>query len=672
MKYSILILLLTVSFPALAQNTVTPLSVDSTRSIELREIQVSSKDRNDRQRMLNFYKANNTSGLEDILSRLPELSLIRRGSYGMEPALRSLSAGQINVLIDGMRIHGACTDKMDPVTIYIEPLNLENLEVQTGTNGFVNGSSIGGTINLKMANPTCHPDQQLHGLFSSGYQVAARSLHEALQLNYNTGKWSVLGSTSWRKSSNYRSGYGKKIPFSQFEKVNYSLSAKYQLNQQTYFKADYIGDNGWNIGYPALPMDVGNAVARIGSISIQHESPGKPFYKWIAKIYGNQVRHYMDDTHRPDVLMHMDMPGKSLTYGFYSEAEMKPGRKQQLRIIADASSTRLKASMTMYEPGQLPMYMLTWPDNRKDQAGAGISWEYTVDSNWILRAALRLDYIHTVLTSQEAKDHISILGVPDASRTELLKNSSFAATRKISAWLKSSVSIAYAERMPTATELYGFYLFNAQDGYDYLGNPALQPEQSLQGELSFLLHGKKGNFRATFFYNHISHFINGMVNPSFSTMTIGAHGVKNFSALPDAGLAGIESSLLLKPVKQLDIISTLRYTNGKDNTGDPLPMIAPLKSVSSVRYQFSNLFLQLESETAAAQHKISSRYGEDKTGGYALLHIRSGYRFVLLGKKTDLQSGIENVLDKKYHEHLDWGNVARPGRNIYVTLRWVF
>lgn len=155
-------------------------------------------------------------------------------------------------------------------------------------------------------------------------------------------------------------------------------------------------------------------------------------------------------------------------------------------------------------------------------------------------------------------------------------------------------------------------------------------------------------------------------------MTIGAHGVKNFSALPDAGLAGIESSLLLKPVKQLDIISTLRYTNGKDNTGDPLPMIAPLKSVSSIRYQFSNLFLQLESETAAAQHKISSRYGEDKTGGYTLLHIRSGYRFVLLGKKTDLQSGIENVLDKKYHEHLDWGNVARPGRNIYVTLRWVF
>lgn len=672
MKRYLLLLLLSASFPALAQNIVFPLSDDSSRSIELREVQVSSKEQSDRQRMLQFYRSNQSSGLEDILSRLPEMSLIRRGTYGMEPAIRSLSGGQINVMIDGMRIHGACTDKMDPATIYIEPLNLENLEVQTGTNGFVNGSAIGGTINLKTANPACHADQQLHGFFSSGYQTAARSLHEALQLNYNTGKWSVLGSTTWRKNSNYRSGGGKDIAFSQYEKVNYSLSVKYQLNQYNSIKADFIGDNGWNIGYPALPMDVGYAVARIGSVSFQQENPGKSISKWLTKLYGNQVRHYMDDTHRPDVPMHMDMPGSSLTYGFYSEAEMRPGSKQQLRIIADASSTHLKASMTMYEPGQLPMYMLTWPDNRKDQAGTGISWEYKLDSNWLLRAALRLDYIHTALTSQEAKDHISILGVPDASRTELLKNSSFSATRKISPWLKSSISLAYAERMPTATELYGFYLFNAQDGYDYLGNPGLKPEQSMQGEFSLTAQGKKTRVRATVFYNHIRHFISGTVNPSFSTMTIGANGVKNFSALPHAKLAGLEASLFLKPVPQLDIVSTLRYTDGKDNTGDPLPMIAPLKSITSIRYQYSKVFLQLETEAAAPQHKISSRYGEDKTGGYALLHIRSGYRFILLGKKADLQAGIENILDKNFHEHLDWGNVKRQGRNAYLMLKWFF
>jgi iron complex outermembrane receptor protein len=380
----------------------------------------------------------------------------------------------------------------------------------------------------------------------------------------------------------------------------------------------------------------------------------------------------MDDTHRPNVPMHMDMPGTSLTYGLYSEGQVKLNNKQQLRVVADFSSTRLKASMTMYEPGQRPMYMLTWPDNRKDQAGIGVNWEYRADSNWLLQSVARLDFISTALTTQEAKDHISILGVNDADRQELLKNLSFSASRKINPWLKSSISLAYTERMPTATELYGFYLFNAQDGYDYLGHPGLKPEQSLQGEFTMIAQGKKAKFRATAFYNHIRHFISGTVNPAFSTMTIGANAVKNFTAVPHATLAGLEASLFLKPIPQLDIVSTLRYTDGNDNTGDPLPMIAPLKSISSVRYQFSPFFLQLETELAAAQNKISNKYGEDQTDGYALLHIRSGFPFMLAGKKTDLQFGVENVFDKKYHEHLDWGNVKRPGRNANLMLKWFF
>ncbi len=672
MKYYLLVILTGWYLSGQAQNSSFPLSDDSTRNIELREVVVTTKEYSDRQRMLRFYRSNQSSGIEDILSRLPEMSLIRRGTYGMEPAIRSLSGGQINVLVDGMRVHGACTDKMDPATIYIEPINLDQLQLQTGTQGFINGSAIGGTVNLKTATPTCHTPNKISGTISSGFQTAAKNFYEALQLNYGTGKWSLLGTATWRKSSEYRSGGGEKIAFSQYEKMNYSFSAKYQLNQYKSIRIDYIGDNGWNIGYPALPMDVGYAVARIGSISLQQENPEHRFFQWSAKLYANQVRHYMDDTHRPNVPMHMDMPGTSLTYGVYTEGIAKLNSKQQLRIIADFSSTRLKASMTMYEPGQRPMYMLTWPDNRKDQAGVGVNWEYKADSNWLFQSVARLDFIHTALTSQEAKDHISILGVSDAVRQELLKNLSFTASRKINPWLKSSISLAYAERMPTATELYGFYLFNAQDGYDYLGNPGLKPEQSLQGELALIAQGKKARLKVTAFYNHIRHFISGTVNPAFSTMTIGANGVKNFAAVPHVELAGLETSLFLKPLPQLDIVSTLRYTDGKDNTGDPLPMIAPLKSISSVRYQFSHFFLQMETEVAAAQKNISTKYGEDQTDGYALLHIRSGFPFMLAGKKTDLQFGVENVFDKNYHEHLDWGNVERQGRNGYVMLKWFF
>ena len=193
MKQILLLVMLGSGLSVFSQSNVAQMSDDSSRSIELREIQVITKERTDRQRMLHFYRTNPSSTLEDILARLPELTLIRRGTYGMEPAIRSLSGGQINVLVDGMRIHGACTDKMDPATIYIEPLNLDQLQIQTGTQGFVNGSSTGGTVNLITAAPSCHTDKKLNGSITSGYQTAAKSIHEALQLNYSTGQWSFLG-----------------------------------------------------------------------------------------------------------------------------------------------------------------------------------------------------------------------------------------------------------------------------------------------------------------------------------------------------------------------------------------------------------------------------------------------------------------------------------------------
>ena len=672
MKFSFSLILFLPVFALQAQNNTSQLSDDSTRSIELREIQVNTTTRTDRQRMLQFYRGNLSAGIEDIMARLPEISLIRRGTYGMEPAIRSLSGGQINLLLDGMRIHGACTDKMDPATIYIEPVNLDEVQLQTGTQGFLYGASIGGTVNLKTATAACHNTGKVNGSLSSGFQTAANSFYESAQIRYSSGKMAILSTATWRNSEAYRSGGGQKIPFSQYQKVNYSTAFSYQLNERTLLKADYIGDHGWNIGYPALPMDVGYAVARIGSVSLVKQQPGNRLYQWTTKLYANQVRHYMDDTHRPNVPMHMDMPGRSMTWGMYSEGQVKLNKQQQLQMIADFSSTRLTASMTMYENGQPPMYMLTWPDNRKDQAGVGINWKWKADSNWSIQSVIRADIISTALTSQEAKDHISILGVNDAGRQELLKNISVTATRRMTGWLQGSISLAYAERMPTATELYGFYLFNAQDGYDYLGNPALKPEQSLQGEFRLQAQGKKARVSTTVFYHHIRNFISGTIDPSFSTMTIGANGVKKFSALSYAQLGGVELSLLLKPFAALDIVSTLRYTQGKDNTGDPLPMIAPLKNISTVRYQFSRLFLQVETEAAAAQNNVSQQYGEDPTPGYFLLHLRSGFSFQLMGKKTDLQYGVENLLDKNYHEHLDWGNVKRPGRNGYLMLKWFF
>lgn len=655
-----------------AQNIQAAFVKDSSRIINLNEVMLVSKQNIPQRRLVNFFKANNAATLEDIMNRLPELSLTRRGAYGMEPAIRSYSAGQINVLVDGMRIHGACTDKMDPVSIYIEPLNLETLELQTGANGFASGSTIGGTINMKISEPDFSNDKQFTGVVSSGYQTAANSFFEALRLNYSSGRWAVRGSATYRNSSNYRSGGGTKINYSQYEKINYSLSLKYLQTAHNYIKADVLMDDGWNIGYPALPMDVGYASARIGSVSFVHENRNHKLAKVLLKAYANKIKHFMDDTKRPNVPIHMDMPGVSETFGAFSEAEINLNKKKNILLRADASSTFLKASMTMYQSGQLPMYMLTWPDNKKNQYGLSASYLWQIDSSLKMQINGRADFIQTSLTTTEAKNQVSVFGNGETSLYDLLKNLSLQFTKKMSNQFRVSASLAYTERLATAAERYGFYLFNAGDGYDYIGNPTLKPETAVQAEVTATYSYKSNRLQLTYFYNKLNQYISSEVDENLSTMTMGANGVKRYLNISQATVSGMETSLLLSPMVDVDIVSTLRYTYAKDAEGNPLPGIAPLKIITSVKYQPSKVFFQLETEIAAAQNRINTKAGERKTPAYALLHARMGMPINLFKQSLELQAGVENIFDKNYYEHLDWGRVARPGINIYLQAKFSF
>lgn len=659
---------------AVAQNnhSITISNTDTIRIIQLQEVAVTSFKKTVQQQVVNFFKYNNAATLEDIMSRLPEMSLVRRGAYGMEPSIRYFNGGQINVQLDGMNIHGACTDKMDPTTIYIEPVNLENLQVQTAGSGFINGSAIGGTINMKMAEPNYLHNNKLTGVLSSGYHTASRSVYESLRMNFSSGKWAAAASGTYRNSKNYRSGGGAIIPFSQYEKVNYSLSVKYQTNPFSYFKADVLADDGWNIGYAALPMDVGYAAARIASLSWHKENTAKKLYKWQTKIYANRVRHYMDDTRRPFVPMHMDMPGESKTYGAYTEGTVRFHKKQHLLFRADASSTFLKASMTMYQPGQPSMYMLTWPDNWKSQLGIAGSWTWQADSVLQLQVSSRMDYISSQLASAEAKDHVAIFDHSFNGRKDLLKNFSAKVSKKISRKIKLSAGAGYTERIPTASELFGFYLFNAGDGYDYIGNPGLLSEKALQTDVSLSFNWERSNVQISAYCSRVYNYIAGKINPAFSTMTIGANGVKSYINLPNAIVAGAELSGFFKPSGPVDIVSTIRYTLAKDNQSRPLPMVAPVKNINSIRYQPNKFSVQLETEMALSQNKVSTLWGEDATPGYFLLHSRFGYQTSVFKNNVELQAGVENIFDKKYHEHLDWGNIPRQGRNAYLQIKVAF
>lgn len=645
---------------------------DTTRLLELGEVTVTTKRQSIKEQLLQLFRANQSSTLEEILSRLPEISLTRRGPYGMEPSIRAFSSGQINLLVDGMKIHGACTDKMDPATIYIEPTNLSNLIVNPAGQGILQGSSIGGTINMQLQEPRFGSLRFTSGSVTSGYQSAANSFFESVKINYYTGKWAFLGTGTFRKANEYKSAGKTLVPFSQYSKVNYSLAALHRLTENLSLKINLLADDGWNIGYPALPMDVGYAAARIASCELLYDHPDKKWNHLRFKIYTNEVRHFMDDTRRPNVPIHMDMPGQSVTSGFFTEANLHISSKQYLRFRLDGSKTNLHASMTMYQTGQLPMYMLTWPNNANIQLGVAASFHQQLDSSTSIHLSSRLDASGYLLTTAAARDHMAILQFDKRGRNFFLKNLAAEFARRLSKNVRLSFSLSYSERLPTSSELFGFYLFNAADGFDYMGNPRLQSEGSYQAEWLLQYTHKNLRLQTTLFAGTLHNTILPQIIHSFSPMTIGSFGVKQSTNRSTALKTGVESILSATLLKNISLVNTFRYWRGTDHTGIPLPLIAPLQNSMALKLSKGLNSIQVESFVSATQDRFRKDAGEDKTSSYFLFHLRCQKKLFIQKTSLHVQCGVENLLDAHYHDHLDWRNIPRAGRNFYVLMEFRF
>lgn len=639
------------------------------KNVELKEVTISAlkaKKAPDS----HFYESSTLANTEDILSRIEGVNLIRRGPIGMEPTLRGFSGGQVNLVIDGMKMFGACTDKMDPISIYIEPINLQSLDVGNGGDGMAMGSSIGGSMNLKLATAKTNAEQKLALHLSSGYYSAAKATQNALALNYSKEKWGLRVSGTYRKAQNYTDGNKQVVDFSQYEKFNLSTSASYELNSSSYLTLDLLIDDAWDIGYPALPMDVGKAEARIGSVSYKSYTVSSLIDHVEAKVYTNSVVHDMDDSNRPNIVMHMDMPGWSYTQGAYAQAKSRKLGIHTLNAKADFYHNSLEADMTMYLPNVEPMYMLTWPKTDLYSAGLFIEDRIAMTSRSELNLKARLEFTNAKVNSEMGQDQFAVFGYDiSEGKNDVLKNLHAGYRFNLTERINLFASLGYAERLPGASERFGFYLFNRMDNHDYIGNPLLENEQAINSEVNFLYSFPGLTWKVSGFHNYITNYIQGQTRKDLSVMTIGAEGVRSYKNLDYATMLGLENNINYRFWNnRMTINQSLKWLKGVNMDNQPLPFMSPLKAITSFRYNHAHYFVQIENELSAKQHLIDASFGEEKTSGFSLIHIRTNYHFKYQQHDVNVGLGVENLFNKSYNEHLDWGGILRPGRNVYASL----
>ena len=611
---------------------------------------------------------------EKILSRSGRIDLVKRGNFAFEPILNGMGSERINLTIDGMKIFGACTDKMDPVTSYVETNNLKNFTISNGAAGSKQGASIAGSIDMETTGAKFSSSTAWTGEVGSGYNSTSDGLNGLVSLNRSSKKFAFNANGVYRKNNSYKSGGGAVVPFSYFEKWNAAFSGKYMATERDLISFDVIIDEGHNIGYPALPMDVEFAKAHIYGLTYKHYPKAQSIDQLTFKAYANNVSHSMDDTQRPNVFMHMDMPGWTKTYGAFADIEMTL-KTHKINAKIDGYHSNSLAEMTMYPNDEAPMFMLTWPDVDKLDFGAFIQDAIQISNKNLIQLNARIDYLLNTVRSQFGIDQASVLN-QDLSGNDIriIKSASATFQRTFSKQIKAWITGGYAERAPSVTEQYAFYIFNAYDGYDYIGKVDLNSEKALQADVGLTYNpSEKLAFTVSGFNYLITDYIIGKIKPELDAMTNNSAGVKASENINQARISGGSLAFSYNPAEKIEFSSQFSYVYGKTYSGSPLPLIPPLKNTTSIRFSFTKpAFISFQLETAAKQNRLNPDFGESATPAFTIFHLRGGYTFNFKETRLSANAGMENIFDTEYSAHLDWGGIPRPGRNIYFNLTFGF
>lgn len=662
MKWIYIAITVLLSIPNLyAQSTI--VQKDTTKVLQ--EVSVSAKGKKKIKTDMKL-----TVSVDEFLASSQSISFIKRGAYAWEPMLNNMSSERSSVTIDGMHVFGACTDKMDPITSYVETNNLSTIAIKSGQEGNLHGATVAGSIDLQRKNTAFGLDKKMSGNYQTGFEFNNKQYFNLADLSYSGQKFAADGSISFRNAKNYYDGNNKEVKHSQFNKFNSSLGLAFKTGERSALRVDAIYDKAKDVGFPALPMDLWLSRALITSASYKQLFEESLVQFWDTKIYYNAIEHYMDDTTRPENLVHMDMPGWSTTYGLLSKIALQRGDYSS-EIQLNAYDNLSIAEMRMYpqDRSNRTMFAYSWPWVTTRFAGLSNnnSWNLSARSHIIVGGSLGVNYNYSKYVEFNWIFHP---GAPQ-EKTRLLPGLHGSYHMSIDRF-DFSAGVGYGHRAPSISEAYGYYIYNSFDRYDYIGNPNLKNEVSYETNASVGYKTDRLGIQAKVNYFYIQDYIVGKILSMGSPMNYQSVGVKGYTALDHANIFNLALSSHYDILPTLHWKGSLTYARATDGRGGNLPFIRPLSYQSSLQYQHKQFGIQTSINGDAIQRDYSPEYGEDKTPAYQIWNLSADYSLPIRKVNLTLQAGAENILNAYYSTYADWGNIPRMGRNIFTSLKCNF
>ncbi|MCF8365109.1 MAG: TonB-dependent receptor [Bacteroidales bacterium] len=633
----------------------------------------------------------------DFLRSEPNVNSIRKGGGNLDPVVRGLKFGQLNVQANtGQKIEGGCPNRMDPAASHIDINDISRIEILKGPYALRYGPNFGAVLNLvtEKAKPF------------SVFQVHARAI-KGWESNWNGNKEhvTVFGgnktiyfalSGNNQRYGNYTSGNGQEVK-SSFRKYNFSAEMGIAPLKNHELRLTYKNSQGRDFNFPTLPMDERSDKTQLYSLAYHYKNHNTMLRTVDAKVYLSDVNHEMDNKWRPfsDTVVAISTinarnSGGRMDFGFES-------RNSGLHLGLDYEDIRKdgqRVKSLILQPG-LPVKTEDLWSNASIK-NLGFFAEYTVEQGlfleWII--AGRIDMNKATSDPLSLKNMMGMEvyrnDTVDSDFTNL--SASAGLSYKITSELSVDFALGRGVRNPDMVERYIILLPVGYDNYDYLGNPGLKPENNHQADLTLkYVCDRSGSFRMNGFYSFITNYITGIKLPPSQVMpqSAGVLGVKQFQNIDKANMYGFEFLWISPPRFDWGVNLSAAYTAGINPEAtkylyengqtvgqeivknDPLPEIPPFEANLRLDYKFGRFVPRLHLRWVAEQSRISEAYDEKATPGFFTAGFNVNYRF---NEILSMAGGISNIFDEAYYEHLNRriiGSQAvlyEPGRSFYLNV----
>ncbi len=611
---------------------------------------------------------------------------IRQAGIANDVVVRGFQQGNVNVLIDGARLYGACTGHMDPAAYHVDFAEVERVEIDKGAFDVASAGSLGATVEVVTKKPPLGLRVTPSMSFGSfGYY------NPSTTAAYGNDQFRFLAGYSYRISDPYKDGSGKSfLGYTNFSMAAYSQHA-FDINTGWFETEFALADNqklslGYNrqqsglVLYPYDTMDANYDNADRASLRYEATNLTETLRALRVQAYFTQVIHFMSDDYRTTAMMNtwsMAADPRSRVIGGHIEADM--GRDLTMGFEGYYRNWNMIAYMNMR--GTISSNPAI-PDVDTHAFGAFADYHHSFTDRLKFSSGMRFDY-DSMSASTPGLDTDNYFYYQNTRSTQASDDYA-SGNARLSFSLPHSVELfagaGTTGRIPDAQERYLNYTMMS-GGMMVLdvGNPNLPVVRNTESTVGAVIRQGSSYIKPTLFYSDINNYILVNNQPLLNISGMMPSSTCSYTNV-DAHIYGGEISYAFGLPSDFSLVGGTSNAKGtnlvKPQAGvldSNLPEMPPMRTWAALRYTHKFAFAEIGGTGVARQNLVDKDLNESVTAGYGVMDVKFGLRCW----KLSASFAADNLLNHYYTEHLSYFrdpfasgiHVPEPGRNFFGQLR---